>query len=149
MVKILQIAVLSSIFFLSACSDDNAKATTDVPASGINELQIIDVVVGTGKKTVNNHRAAVHYTGWIYDPSAPDKKGKKFDSSYDRNRPFIFSLGNKNVIQGWDEGILGMRIGGKRTLIIPPHMGYGDKGAGSSIPPNSTLIFDVELLKAG
>ncbi|MCL4141996.1 UNVERIFIED_CONTAM: hypothetical protein GTU68_020043 [Idotea baltica] len=89
---------------------------------------------------------SVHYTGWLYDPAAEDKKGEKFDSSVDRGQPFEFNLGNGQVIQGWDQGFAGMKIGGKRTLIIPPEMGYGARGAGGVIPPNATLIFDVELL---
>lgn len=89
---------------------------------------------------------SVHYTGWLYDPSAPNNKGKKFDSSLDRGQPFSFPLGGGRVIRGWDEGVAGMKIGGKRTLIIPPEMGYGANGAGGVIPPNATLIFDVELL---
>jgi len=89
---------------------------------------------------------SVHYTGWLYDANAEDKKGEKFDSSLDRNQPFEFPLGAGQVIQGWDQGVAGMKIGGKRTLIIPPEMGYGARGAGAVIPPNATLIFDVELL---
>jgi FKBP-type peptidyl-prolyl cis-trans isomerase FkpA len=88
----------------------------------------------------------VNYTGWLYDDKAPDHKGKKFDSSLDRNQPFKFDLGAGQVIQGWDEGFAGMKIGGKRTLIIPSEMGYGARGAGGVIPPNATLVFDVELL---
>ncbi len=115
----------------------------------VKELQSIDHVLGEGNKTRNSMRVAVHYTGWLYDENASDKKGKKFDSSHDRNRALVFSLGNKDVIQGWEQGLLEMRVGGKRTLIIPPHLGYGTKGAGSSIPPNAALVFDIELLQAG
>jgi FKBP-type peptidyl-prolyl cis-trans isomerase FkpA len=90
---------------------------------------------------------AVHYTGWLYDPARPDGKGKKFDSSVDRGEPFVFPLGGGRVISGWDQGVAGMKVGGKRTLVIPASMGYGDRGAGGVIPPNATLIFDVELLE--
>jgi len=89
----------------------------------------------------------VHYTGWLYDSSKPDQKGQKFDSSRDRGQPFSFPLGGGRVIKGWDEGVAGMKVGGQRTLVIPPAMGYGDRGAGGVIPPNATLIFDVELLE--
>lgn len=143
--SVLLIIVLAGMF--SGCSED-ADAPV-VSNSSVTELKIIDSVIGDGKLIKNNHRVAVHYTGWLYDENAVDKKGKKFDSSYDRSRPFIFSLGNKNVIAGWDTGLLGMKIGGKRTLIIPPELAYGSKGAGDSIPPNAALIFDIELLQAG
>jgi len=125
------------------------KAEVSVEHAFVKELQIIDHVLGEGTKTRNSQRVAVHYTGWLYDDNAADKKGEKFDSSYDRKRPLVFSLGNRDVIQGWEKGLLEMRAGGKRTLIIPPSLAYGSKGAGSSIPPNAALVFDIELLKAG
>ena len=140
--------VLIVIGLFSACSKDAEKVVA-VAHANVTELKIIDVVVGDGKKIKNNHRVAVHYTGWLYDENAGDKKGEKFDSSFDRHRPFIFSIGNQKVIAGWEQGLMGMKIGGKRTLIVPPELGYGAKGSGSLIPPNSALVFDVELLKAG
>jgi FKBP-type peptidyl-prolyl cis-trans isomerase len=88
----------------------------------------------------------VHYTGWLFDPAAIDNKGRKFDSSVDRKSPFAFGLGAGQVIRGWDQGVAGMKVGGQRTLVISPEMGYGARGAGGVIPPNATLIFDVELL---
>lgn len=112
----------------------------------INELEKIDQKVGEGKEAIPGTNVKVHYTGWLYDPSKPDGHGNKFDSSVDRGEPFMFFLGGGQVIQGWDEGVAGMKVGGKRTLIIPPHMGYGAYGAGGVIPPNATLLFDVELL---
>lgn len=103
-------------------------------------LKIVDVVDGKGAKAVKGKSLTVHYTGTLTD-------GKKFDSSLDRNSPFSFVLGQGSVIKGWEQGIRGMKVGGKRKLIIPPKMGYGDRGAGEAIPPNATLLFDVELLE--
>lgn len=122
-----------------------SQGTTSMTAQ-ITELQKIDTLQGAGREAEPGFNVTVHYTGWLYDASAEDKKGKKFDSSVDRKQPFNFYLGGGEVIQGWDEGFAGMKVGGKRTLIIPPDMGYGLRGAGGVIPPNATLIFDVELL---
>ncbi len=113
------------------------KATTT--ASG---LQYWEIAVGTGATAVAGKTVKVHYTGWLTD-------GKKFDSSVDRGQPFSFPLGGGQVIKGWDEGVAGMKVGGKRQLRIPPDLGYGPRGAGGVIPPNATLIFDVELLEVG
>jgi peptidylprolyl isomerase len=107
-------------------------------------LGIIDTKVGTGPSPKPGQTVVVHYTGWLYENG---KKGKKFDSSLDRGQPFEFPIGKGQVIAGWDEGVATMKVGGKRTLIIPPNLGYGERGAGGVIPPNATLIFDVELLK--
>ena len=112
----------------------------------ITSLIIKDTIVGNGRQAEKGLAVTVHYTGWLYDPNQKDGKGKKFDSSLDRNDPFVFNLGGGQVIRGWDDGVDGMKINGKRTLIIPPDMGYGSRGAGGVIPPNATLIFDVELL---
>jgi len=106
-------------------------------------LKITDSKIGTGATPKPGQTCIVHYTGWLYENGA---KGKKFDSSVDRGQPFEFPVGMHRVIAGWDEGVASMKVGGKRTLIIPPDLGYGARGAGGVIPPNATLIFDVELL---
>lgn len=116
----------------------------DAPA--ITKLTKTDSKVGSGAVAVSGKKVSVHYTGWLYAASKPDHKGTKFDSSVDRGEPFVFPLGAGLVIKGWDDGVAGMKVGGKRTLIIPPDMAYGERGAGGLIPPNSTLLFDVELL---
>ena len=109
-------------------------------------LQSEDITVGSGEPAQAGQRVKVHYTGWLYDPTAAKNRGKKFDSSKDRGQPFSFSLGGGEVIRGWDEGVQGMKVGGTRVLTIPPEMGYGARGAGGAIPPNATLVFEVELL---
>jgi peptidylprolyl isomerase len=106
-------------------------------------LKIIDIKSGTGASPKTGQICVMHYTGWLYENGV---KGKKFDSSVDRGQPFEFPIGTHRVIAGWDEGVATMKVGGKRTLIIPPELGYGARGAGSVIPPNATLMFDVELL---
>lgn len=113
----------------------------------VSTLKKIDTKQGSGTEAVKGKTVIVHYTGWLYDPGQTEGKGKKFDSSLDRRDPFGFSLGQGQVIRGWDEGVAGMKIGGKRTLIIPADMGYGARGAGGAIPPNAALVFDVELLE--
>jgi FKBP-type peptidyl-prolyl cis-trans isomerase FkpA len=107
---------------------------------------MIDRHIGTGAEAVAGTDVTVHYTGWLFDAAAPDQKGRKFDSSRDRGDPFTFGLGAGQVIAGWDQGVAGMKVGGHRTLVIPPELGYGARGAGGVIPPNATLVFDVELL---
>lgn len=114
--------------------------------SNITELMTADDVAGSGNEAVAGRQVVVHYTGWLYDQATADHKGKKFDSSRDRGEPFAFRLGAGQVIRGWDQGVAGMRVGGKRTLTIPPELGYGSRGAGGDIPPNATLLFEVELL---
>ena len=114
--------------------------------SNITELVKQDDVAGSGNEAVAGRQVSVHYTGWLYDQAKADHKGQKFDSSRDRNEPFAFRLGGGQVIQGWDEGVAGMKVGGKRTRTIPPQLGYGSQGAGGVIPPTATLLFEVELL---
>jgi FKBP-type peptidyl-prolyl cis-trans isomerase FkpA len=123
----------------------NTKETAQMSAN-VTELQKIDTVVGDGREAEIGFNVTVHYTGWLYDANKEDHKGQKFDSSLDRKSPFNFFLGGGQVIQGWDDGVQGMKVGGKRTLIIPSDMGYGARGAGGVIPPNAALVFDVELL---
>ena len=108
-----------------------------------NGLKYTDTKTGDGATATPGSKVSVHYTGWLYNNNT---KGAKFDSSVDRGKPFEFKLGAHQVIAGWDEGVAGMKVGGKRTLIIPPELGYGARGAGGFIPPNATLMFDVELL---
>ena len=112
----------------------------------MTELTIIDVKVGDGADASAPKNVTVHYTGWLHAAGVADERGTKFDSSRDRREPFTFRLGAGQVIRGWDSGVVGMRVGGQRTLIIPPHLAYGARGAGGMIPPNATLVFDVELL---
>jgi peptidylprolyl isomerase len=142
-------ALCAALAATALLSTSATRATAQTPgrtmttASG---LKIIDSKVGTGPTPKSGQTCVMHYTGWLYDESAKDHKGKKFDSSVDRNEPFEFAIGQGNVIAGWDEGVATMKVGGKRTLIIPAQLGYGARGAGGVIPPNATLIFDVELL---
>ena len=123
----------------AADHNKEAKTMTDQTVTTESGLQYVDLVAGTGRQAELGDTASVHYTGWLAD-------GKKFDSSVDRKEPFSFRLGGGQVIKGWDEGVYGMKIGGKRKLTIPPQLGYGARGAGGVIPPNATLTFDVELL---
>ncbi len=109
-------------------------------------LKYEDTVTGSGEIASAGHHVTVHYTGWLHDAAAPQGRGRKFDSSKDRGDPFDFPLGDGRVIGGWDEGVQGMQVGGTRVLTIPPELGYGVRGAGGVIPPNATLVFEVELL---
>jgi peptidylprolyl isomerase len=121
-------------------SDAADNQVTEMP----DGLKYTDTKTGDGATARAGNKVSVHYTGWLSDNGA---KGKKFDSSVDRGQPFQFTLGAHQVIAGWDEGVAGMKVGGKRTLTIPPELGYGARGAGGAIPPNATLIFEVELLQ--
>ena len=136
-----------SVFTACKGSDSSpSSATGETGLSSITTLQVTDVKVGTGADATNGKTVTVHYTGWLYNQAAADHHGTKFDSSRDRNQPFPFLLGAGQVIKGWDQGVAGMKVGGQRTLTIPPSLGYGSTGAGGVIPPNATLVFDVELL---
>ena len=140
---------LVAVIVFGAAQAQKSKAQSVTPAAATaptQGLKMTDVKEGTGAEAVAGKTVVVHYTGWLYDESAPDHKGKKFDSSRDRGDPFDFPLGGGRVIKGWDQGVAGMKVGGQRTLVIPPEMGYGERGAGGVIPPNATLVFDVELL---
>ena len=134
----------------TACGGSAQKSETTEGApmtdTGVKELQMVDTKVGTGAEAVPGRVVSVHYTGWLFDATKADKRGGKFDSSKDRNEPFEFPLGGGQVISGWDKGFAGMKVGGTRVLTIPPDMGYGARGAGGVIPPNATLVFEVELL---
>ncbi len=142
---------LSTILLILFILSPMALANPQQLAADTPQFQKIDTKVGSGEEAEIGKTVNVHYTGWLYDENAPDKKGKKFDSSLDRKEHFSFMLGAGRVIKGWDKGVTGMKVGGQRTLIIPSSMAYGERGAGNVIPPNATLIFDVELvgLKAG
>jgi peptidylprolyl isomerase len=128
---------------LTASLPTAASAQVGTTVTTPSGLKVTDTVVGTGATPRRGQTCVMHYTGWLYQNGA---KGQKFDSSLDRGRPFEFPIGLQRVIPGWDEGVATMKVGGKRTLIIPPELGYGSRGAGGVIPPNATLIFEVELL---
>jgi peptidylprolyl isomerase len=141
---------LMAFALVVALAGASAAASTTATAQAVGKpmttssgLQITDSKIGTGATPKPGQICVMHYTGWLYQDGV---KGKKFDSSLDRGQPFEFPLGRKQVIAGWDEGVATMKVGGKRTLIIPPELGYGARGAGGVIPPNATLMFDVELL---
>src|SRR5882757_1639308 len=135
-------ALLIAVSSLPVITKENA-VNDAVPT----ELVKTDIKTGTGPAIAAGQTAVVHYTGWLYESTAKDHKGKKFDSSRDRNDPFSFSVGGGEVIGGWDQGVVGMQVGGQRQLVIPPSLGYGARGAGGVIPGNATLLFDIELLK--
>lgn len=135
------VAVLASALACGKDSSTPTAPTVNVP------FTTTDLRVGTGVEATNGRRATVNYTGWLYSTTGTDNKGTQFDSSLTAGRsPFAFVVGGGQVIAGWDRGVVGMRVGGTRRLIIPPELGYGSAGSGSTIPPNSTLVFDIDLL---
>ena len=137
------VAALSFVVSVAVTPTTPAAAQDQGAPVADSGLKITDTVVGTGATPKTGQTCVMHYTGWLYEDGA---KGQKFDSSVDRGQPFEFSIGTGQVIKGWDEGVATMKVGGKRTLVIPASLGYGARGAGGVIPPNATLIFDVELL---
>ena len=126
----------------AACTGKPAEP----PASPVSSLEIVDLKAGEGASIAAGGQAVVQYTGWLYEASAPDKKGKEFDSSRRSGEPFRFAVGAGQVIKGWDQGVVGMKIGGRRRLTIPADLAYGENGAGGIIPPGATLVFEVELV---
>ena len=135
-------AVVLGGLIIAACGAKPAA----VPTAGVSSMQSVDLKAGAGPEIAAGKIAVVQYTGWLYEASAPDNKGKQFDSSRSVGQPFRFPVGAGQVIKGWDQGVLGMKIGGSRRLIIPADMAYGDSGAGGVIPPGATLIFDIDLV---
>jgi FKBP-type peptidyl-prolyl cis-trans isomerase FkpA len=137
-------AVVLAASLLAACSsgteDDALSQTT------LTKLETTDVKVGSGTEARPGRRVSVHYTGWLYHPTRPEHKGRKFDSSKDRGQPLNLTIGVGEVIPGWDQGLVGMKAGGSRRLVIPSALAYGRQGSGDAIPPNATLIFDIDLL---
>ena len=146
--SVIATSVLFTLLGGSAIAQAPAPAATAAASTmgAPTALKTIDRKVGDGALAESGVPINVHYTGYLWSATAPDNKGAKFDSSIDRKVPFGFILGAGRVIKGWDEGVVGMKVGGQRTLIIPPDKGYGERGAGGSIPPNATLLFDVELV---
>jgi FKBP-type peptidyl-prolyl cis-trans isomerase FkpA len=139
--RLLMPLLFAALLGLPACRDPDPP-----PGGRVAELQRIDTRRGEGQLASPGSEVAVHYTGWLYDEREPDKRGEQFDSSYARGEPIVFLLGAGRVIRGWDEGVAGMRVGGRRTLLIPPELAYGRRGAGGAIPPQASLVFDVELV---
>jgi FKBP-type peptidyl-prolyl cis-trans isomerase FkpA len=132
---------------MAQAADQAASASAAPAVPSAPQVTMIDNVVGTGDTALAGKTVVVHYTGWLYKPLAANQRGRKFDSSLDNGAPFEFRLGARQVIKGWDQGVAGMKVGGKRTLIIPSSLAYGSRGAGGVIPPDADLIFDVELLQ--
>jgi FKBP-type peptidyl-prolyl cis-trans isomerase FkpA len=137
------IAAVGTIVAAAACSRSGSGVP---PSSGVSSMQSVELKAGAGEGVAAGKIAVVQYTGWLYEVSATDKKGKQFDSSRTAGQPFRFPVGTGQVIKGWDQGVLGMKVGESRRLVIPPDLAYGDSGAGGVIPPGATLVFDIDLL---
>jgi FKBP-type peptidyl-prolyl cis-trans isomerase FkpA len=145
MSRLVSLLCLASLAVAYGCGGNSNNPSSAAPPRG--EFSQTDLVGGTGATALAGSRLTVNYTGWLYDPTKPESKGQQFDSSLSAGRtPFAFTLGAGQVIRGWDQGVPGMRVGGRRRLIIPPELGYGASGSGSTIPPNASLVFDIELL---
>jgi FKBP-type peptidyl-prolyl cis-trans isomerase len=145
-------AIAAIALALAGCAQTGAPPASPAAAAApapaeVKELVIRDIKEGTGATVVTGKAVLVFYTGWLYDPKAPDQKGEMFDTSDTRGVPFGFIVGAARVIKGWDQGVPGMKEGGKRVLIIPPALAYGEKGSGAKIPPNATLLFEITLIK--
>jgi FKBP-type peptidyl-prolyl cis-trans isomerase len=162
MIRRFSFFAVAAALFISACSSPDSMSKEDESASEASGITGASGMMtsatglmhkinspGDGATIKNGDVAIMHYTGWLFDEAAPENKGAKFDSSVDRGQTFDFTLGAGQVISGWDEGVLGMVVGEKRTLVIPPELGYGARGAGGVIPPNATLLFDIELVNIG
>jgi FKBP-type peptidyl-prolyl cis-trans isomerase len=145
---LLRIGSLVFVAAFAACTGKPgaAPAAQAAPGSAVTSLQSATLKEGAGAAVAGGQIAVVQYTGWLYEAAASDHKGKQFDSSLTRREPFKFPLGTGSVIKGWDQGVVGMKVGESRRLTIPPDLAYGDKGAGGVIPPGATLVFDVELV---
>jgi FKBP-type peptidyl-prolyl cis-trans isomerase len=142
-----KVALVACVALSAACSGKTEAPATAAPSSSpVTSLQKVTLKPGTGAAIGSGQIAVVQYTGWLYEAGAADHKGKQFDSSLTRREPFKFPLGTGSVIKGWDQGVLDMKVGESRRLVIPPELAYGDGGAGGVIPPGATLIFDVELV---
>ncbi len=140
-------AVACVLLGSSACGEKQQPIASAASAPAVASLQSVVLKPGDGAAITAGQIATVQYTGWLYETSARDNKGKRFDSSFDAGKPFSFPLGTGSVIKGWDQGVLGMKVGESRRLVIPPDLAYGDAGAGGVIPPGATLVFDIDLLK--
>ena len=142
--RALAVLIAAGVLATFACSGDSETSPTILPGAPFSTT---DIRVGTGTEATSGRRATVNYTGWLYDPVLPENKGRQFDSSVGAGRqPFALTVGAGGVIRGFDQGVTGMKVGGVRRVVIPPDLAYGSTGSGSVIPPNATLVFDIELL---